>query len=106
VVVTSQYRVGHAPAAFKPIARVYDPQQELQCPTFEWVWGDEGSSKNEPYCDPFEDTNNRRTRWVIQPLRYHVFRVPGEYVIKFVVTAGDRTLSDSITVIVSGATLP
>jgi hypothetical protein len=105
VVVTSAHRVGHAPASFRPIARVHDPNRELQCPSFEWSWGDGCVSRNEPDCDPYEDTDSRRTLWVLQPLRYHVYRVPGEYVIAMTVVAGDRTLRDTVTVIVSGSSL-
>lgn len=105
VVVTSNQRVAQAPAQFKPVARVYDPQGELHCPSYAWDYGDGSTSGNEPYCEPYDIEEDRRPRRVIQPLKFHTYRVPGEYVITFTVTAGDIVLRDRVTVVVTGPTL-
>lgn len=79
--------------------------RSCNAPTYEWDYGDGSTSGNQPWCDPFEAAEERRTRSVHQPLKFHTYRVPGEYVITFTVTAGDRVLRDRVTVVVTGPTL-
>jgi hypothetical protein len=105
VVVSAYPRVSHVPAAIKPIGRVHDLGQQLHCPSFEWDFGDGSRSGWEPYCDPYERPEDRRTLWTLQPQRYHVYRVPGEYEIALRVVAGDRVLRASVRVIVAGTSL-
>jgi hypothetical protein len=102
VVVTSAYKVGTAPAYFRPVARVMDPGRALRCPSFTWDFGDGCVSSSEPWCDPYGALEDRPALWVFQPPKFHVYKRPGEYVIAFRVQSEDRTISDSVRVVVAG----
>lgn len=104
VEVVLRYRVSLAPGHFRPLAIIRDPRRELHCPSWRWIWGDEGESGVEPDCDPYEDLEARE-RWSVQAPRYHVFRRPGEYDITFELRSQGRTYRSTVRVIVQGESL-
>lgn len=105
VEVVQRYRIAHAPGSFRPLAIIHDPKRELYCPTWRWVWGDEGYSEVSPDCDPCASTEDLRERWSVQAPRFHVFRRPGEYDITFELVSGDRVLRSAVRVVVHGSAL-
>lgn len=91
---------GHVEA--RAVLRIRDPQRELAgCPSIYWYWGDEGCSKDEPTCDPYQLIDAAATEFRIPA--WHKYYEPGEMQVRVLVASNGRVrASDTGTIRIAG----
>jgi hypothetical protein len=70
--------------------------EDLYCPSVEWVWGDDTRSSDKADCDPYVAGKSEIKRRFIAD---HTYRSAGEYQVQLILKKKDKTISSGNTMV-------